>query len=445
MADEQKPEKPHLCPHPEAVGTRWGDPISEERQAELQARLDAWAAETDHGARKGPFDIRGRSDDERQRLRLTGADAFWLAEKSGRGKSWGVPNLHLEGASLDEAHLEGAELSEAYAAEANLGGAYLEESQLRYAHLEEAHLYGAHLEGANIIYAHLEGAYLIETHLEGASLGSAHLEGATVKAAHLKGASLDEAHLEGANCYQARLEGVDFYHTHLEGADLTGATFDKTSRLNGAIFTGASFDQVTFDNANLTVVDWDLVPLLGDEVTATVAAYNTETYQHKQGDKKAPTDRLDEFRAAVRANRVLAVALRSQGLNEEADRYAYRAQVLQRQVLRRQGKFGRALGAWVLDAVSGYGYQPLRSVFTYLLVVAVFAVVYFALSGAGSHTLTWNEALVVSLTAFHGRGFFATAFQPGDPQAALAALEAVIGLLIEISFIATFTQRFFAR
>jgi hypothetical protein len=95
-----------------------------------------------------------------------------------------------------------------------------------------------------------------------------------------------------------------------------------------------------------------------------------------------------------------------------------------------------------LDAVSGYGYRPMRSVLTYLLVVAGFAVAYFALGGATGHPLAWNEALIVSLTAFHGRGFFATAFQPSDPQ---AAVEAVIGLLIEIIFIATFTQRFFAR
>ena len=40
-------------------------------------------------------------------------------------------------------------------------------------------------------------------------------------------------------------------------------------------------------------------------------------------------------------------------------------------------------------------------------------------------------------------GFFAASFQSGDPQAGFAALEAVFGLLIEISFIATFTQRFF--
>ena len=49
------------------------------------------------------------------------------------------------------------------------------------------------------------------------------------------------------------------------------------------------------------------------------------------------------------------------------------------------------------------------------------------------------------MTAFYGRGFFARAFQPGDPQAAVAAHEAVLGFLIEITFIATFTNSFFAR
>ena len=58
------------------------------------------------------------------------------------------------------------------------------------------------------------------------------------------------------------------------------------------------------------------------------------------------------------------------------------------------------------------------------------------------------DAFVYSLTSFHGRGFF-----PGleaklslhDPLVMLAALEAVIGLFIEISFIATFTQRYFGK
>jgi hypothetical protein len=58
------------------------------------------------------------------------------------------------------------------------------------------------------------------------------------------------------------------------------------------------------------------------------------------------------------------------------------------------------------------------------------------------------EAFVYSLTSFHLRGFF-----PGlrnnhslhDPLVMLAALEAVGGLIIEASFIATFTQRYFGR
>ena len=75
----------------ETTGERWGDPISAERQAELQGYLDRWEAETDHGTRKGPFDGVRLSD-----LRLTGADVSWLAEQSGRDQYGQVPNLHLE-------------------------------------------------------------------------------------------------------------------------------------------------------------------------------------------------------------------------------------------------------------------------------------------------------------------------------------------------------------
>ena len=70
---------------------------------------------------------------------------------------------------------------------------------------------------------------------------------------------------------------------------------------------------------------------------------------------------------------------------------------------------------------------------------------YSVLGLTGAHHLQWYEALVVSLTAFHGRGFFSEQFKPGDPQAIIAAIEAVVGLVIEISFIATFTQRFFGK
>jgi len=54
-------------------------------------------------------------------------------------------------------------------------------------------------------------------------------------------------------------------------------------------------------------------------------------------------------------------------------------------------------------------------------------------------------ALVFSVTSFHGRGFFPGGIKLDDPITVLAALEAVVGLTIEISFIATFTQRFFGK
>jgi hypothetical protein len=52
-------------------------------------------------------------------------------------------------------------------------------------------------------------------------------------------------------------------------------------------------------------------------------------------------------------------------------------------------------------------------------------------------------ALTFSVTSFHGRGFFPGGVTLDDPITQMAAVEAVLGLLIEISFIATFTQRFF--
>jgi hypothetical protein len=153
----------------------------------------------------------------------------------------------------------------------------------------------------------------------------------------------------------------------------------------------------------------------------------------------------EDYQAAVRAYRQLSAVLRNQGLNEYADRFAYRAQLLQRTVLRRQWNLVRYLGSLFLDLISGYGYRPMRSLIAYVLVILGFAATYFALGGANGQSLPWNEAIVISMTAFHGRGFFSSVFQPGDLQAAVAAVEAFFGLLLEIVLIAMFTQRFFAR
>ena len=387
-----------VCPHPEAVGMRWGDPISPERQAELQEYLDRWQDETDHGKRKGPFDV----------TELTGADAYWLAAQAGQDDLGGVPNLHLEGAVLWEAHLEGATLWEAH----------LEDAHLDWAHLEDAHLDWAHLEGAILDGAHLEGAMLPEAHLERANLNGAYLEGTILDGAHLEGAILDGAHLEGAN--------------------LTTTWFDKASRLNNAILTGVSLDQISFDNTNLTVVDWSLVEILGDEQTA-------RTRNDKDGELKNRATRVNEYKSAVRANRVLAVALQAQGISEDASRFAYHAQILQREVYRRQRKVGAYLFSLLIAALAGYGYKLGRILIAYGFSLAVFAAAYFtAGQWFGATHLTWYQAILVSLTAIHGRVFFES-FGLNSIQSWIAAVESVVGIVIEGVFVAMLIQRFFGR
>ena len=86
------------CPHPEAVGTRWGDPVSAERQAELQGYLDRWEAGADEDERIGPFD----AGPDTKILRLTGAEVSWLAAHSEPTLDDPAPGLHLEGADLTE-------------------------------------------------------------------------------------------------------------------------------------------------------------------------------------------------------------------------------------------------------------------------------------------------------------------------------------------------------
>jgi hypothetical protein len=181
---------------------------------------------------------------------------------------------------------------------------------------------------------------------------------------------------------------------------------------------------------NLTSVTWFNVPTLGDE---------RQVGQHRG-------EILHEYQRAVRAYRQLAVHLRAQGMDEVADRFTYRARVLQRQVLRRTGRWGAALGSWLLDRIAGYGYKPLRSFATYALVVGAFAAAYYLLGTTVKPPLDPLGAVVFSITSFHGRGF-----APGenvlitDPLSVLAAMEAMLGLFIEITFIATFTQRFLGK
>jgi uncharacterized protein YjbI with pentapeptide repeats len=429
MSDGQQQRAEQYASLP--IGVKWGEAISKERQQELQGYLDRWAAEADHGERKGPFD---RDAPDALLGSLTGADIFWLcmlvmleaahdedADLKAIMQGVRFHRLHLEGANLREAHLEGANFREA--------------------HLEGAELHEAHLEGAHLFEAHLEGAHLNSAHLEGAFLNSAHLEGAGLGGVHLEGARLFEAHLEGADLSAARLEGAHLESAHLEGADLRNASFDKTSHLNGAVLTDAQLDQTIFDNTDLSVVPWGRVLRLGEERIA-------QQSRDEKGQKKPPELRRDEYEDATCAYQRLATTLRAQGLSEEADYYTYRAKVMKRRLLWRQHRLGAYLLSGSLALMAGYGYRIQRIFAVYGLTVAVFAALFLIAGISAGHTAlsfaSAADAAQISLNAIHGRVFFAQ-FNLDTLQSWLATIESIFGIVIEGVFVAMLIQLFFGR
>jgi hypothetical protein len=296
----------------------------------------------------------------------------------------------------------------------------------------------ANLTGANLVRANLRGIDLVDSDLSGADLGYADLREANLIWANLSGAHLREANLSDARLVFATLHGAGFARCDLRGAVLTHARMNPATLLgNIQLDARTRLRDIAWNGASLTQIDWAQTSRLGDEIQERFVAA-----EHGRQTAMLPP----RWEAAARTYQQLAVVLREQGVSDAAARFAYRSQVLQRRVLRQQGHLLRASGSWLLDLVSGYGYKPMRSFITYLLVIVSFAALYFMLRESVSPALTPVDALIFSVTSFHGRGF-----APGEvvslhnPLTILAACEAVLGLLIEITFIATFTQRFFAR
>jgi uncharacterized protein YjbI with pentapeptide repeats len=383
-----------------------------ERQAELRALREA---NVDAG--KAPF--AGVRIATRGELRWILGQHGWSGEYDGYQVKYG----HIPpGAPTERADLREADLTQV-----NLAGVHL-----RRADLSRARLIGSDLTGADLVDIDLTAAELGFAHLDGAILNSANFEGA-----HLREATLRHADLSFANLRDARLVEADLRGARLRGAHLDSGTVLAKARLDAE----TELRDVVWEGAQLAQVDWSQVPRLGDDrlMYARRADLTTST------DGRTPGRKIDAYEAAVRANRQLATALRAHGLNEHADRFAYRAQILQRRLLLRHGKLGRWLFSGFLDGLAGYGYRPGRSLIAYLLAIVGFGAVYYVLGQAIGPQLSPLGALVFSMTSFHGRGFFPGGIAVDDPLTALAALEAFVGLVIEVSFIATFTQRFFAR
>ena len=266
--------------------------------------------------------------------------------------------------------------------------------------------------------------YLSALNLTGATLSDANLTDAYLPGANLTGAFLRNANLTGANLLAANLTGAFLRNANLSSADLTLVRMSVETDLTDTIFTHTTrLADVIWNGVPLARTGWKTLPVVGDETHA-------------------------EYEEAVRAYRLLAVTLRSQGLNEHADRYAYRAQLMQRVVLRRQKKISAYVFSLFLAVLTGYGYRLWRILAAYVLVVALFAGLFW-LAGFSAHGTVYrfDVAAQISLNAIHGRVFFAPQSQFGldTVQSWIATAESIVGIVIEGLFVAVLIQRLFSR
>ena len=375
-------------------------------------------------------------------MKLSRADVEWLlaTHENGRGPiDWSDEKQRSrEGLDLRGADLRQIDLSNLPLARLRGGPTYNEwqrfsewpKTRTRI-FLERADLRGAHLEGAILHRAHLQESSLSDAYLQKADLGAAHLEHARLFRTNLEGAFLRTAHLEYAHLDGANLQHTDLRKSYFEGTDCSGVILNDEHRI------GPQLADVFWGEVNLSVIEWSKLKQLEDE-------YNAHQKHDKQGVLKSRECRLIEYETAVRANRQLAVVLQNQGLNEDAARFAHRAQILQRNVLLRQRSVGKWFFSLLLALLTGYGYQMWRIVVAYAVVISVFAGAYFALGAYFPPHLSLLQAFLESVTAFHGR-VFVEVFASNTPQIWVTASEAVVGLLIEGIFVAMLTQRFFGR
>lgn len=414
-------------------------------------------------------------------VKLTRADVEWLLSNHNGGsgpvqlkESENAMEAYLSGLDLRGADLEQVDLSELPLAGTMFGFAFsylpaliddasvrIEDIKLGPAKLNLGNLASADLRGSDFANVTAIGANFSGSLLQSASFYDATMVRCNFSGAKLQGARLSEAVLLGSNFDDAHLESATLDGVHLGGlrskgkilsfgATFTGAFFDRATSLKSIDMGShlkdqgqfASFVDLHWGDANISDMGWQSIPMLGDE------QYARDRYARDLEAKKTKQERLQAFEDAYRANRQVFAALRNQGMNQEADHFAYRAQLCQQRVFRYRRQFGRYFGSVLLGLLAGHGFKVSRIFIAYGLIVLTFAVLNLTPGAVSSGTLpSWQEALAslqISLNAIHGRVFFAQ-FALDTLQSWIATVESLVGIVIEGVFVAVLIQRLFSR
>lgn len=386
----------------------------------------------------------------------TANELLWILrerEWSGDPDATTKPRPNLRGVDLREARLNGMYLYGADLRGAQLDGCHLRGARLVGALLTSVQISSSDLRRADLSAVEALGTVFSECAMTGATFDSAKLQGALFQA-RLAKVQLERASFLFADLTQAILEGADLQHgtlrfaelngTDLRNADLRGvdARDVKTgarTRLEGALLDTGTWLGGTDWNTGVPLynVDWKKARRLGDE----------QLLNRKITPKPTRKQRIATLREVAQAYHRLAAELQKQGVVYPASTYRLREQQLLQRVARLEHRWIVWLFDGVLYIVAGYGERPLRTVGWYVFAQAIFTTLYTLIGRHGGLPFTPVDYLEFSIAAFHGRGFFPDPMGPASIGldswiTHLAIPEALVGLFIEITFIAAYTKRF---
>ncbi len=392
------------------------------------------------------------------------------------GNSWtgDFRGLYLCGANLSATTLEGVDLSAARLMQAHLHrtrgqGARLDKSDMTSAHAKSANFQFASFVKADLLdvdlrHATLTGVHLTEGDLSGARLGDATFDGAQLERAqlasvNLKYATFKQANLIGATLESASAEKADLSRADVRRANLNGISFSGRTALDELTFDARTrFGDTHWDGVSLGRVDWRQARRLGDEEYLqirlreldekyTPAIQKADSWAERRSlAHKRFEERIQLNRDVARVYHILRLALEQQRIIKPASMYRIRELQIQRRIMRMHNRWLSWLFSLSLNLVAGYGERPQWAFFWYLGIVSAFALIDTAIAHfTGPRSFSVIDFLAFSLASFHGRGFFPASSTEIPIQSAitrLAELEAVIGLYLELTFIASFTKRF---
>ncbi len=438
-----------------------------------------WSVEPQPTGDRSPKRTIGRKRPKRiRRANLRGAI---FAARTGEGWTGDFRGAYLCGADLTGATLAKADFYAARLPFARLNRCdcervTLNKSDMTSIQANRAEFSRASFVKVNLVRADLRNATAIQAIVRDAFLAGAMLDGATFDLANLTRANLVAARMRATTFVKANLQGVQlegakamqaiFQDADVSGSNLNGVWLDGETQLDDLKFDRLTrFGDIHWNGAALYKVRWDQAKPLGDEtflndelnrlrrqMTLQPRTPVSATAQ-KQNRRNHLKSKVNLYRDAARTYHTLRVALGAQRIVGPASRFRLRELQIQRHVvwLRKKGFWWWLTWgfSYLLDKVAGYGEQPQWALRWYVAIISFFAFVDYVAAqfpaAHVSHTLTIFNFLAFSVASFHGRGFFPASSQEipiGSPITYLAEVEAVIGLLLELTFIGSFTKRF---